>query len=155
MWGFSLKDAVTNRAAEFFHTSFGVILGVTTPQKEESIWNNVSWTAAVSESVLASPNGEGSIEICDLIITGEKKAGGSITIHFDDGTNEKNVVKASVDDSSLNLAMSLTGKVQGWIGAKLYYTIVGTFVGSITISYIKHNKKASDTYALLAEECGW
>lgn len=155
MLGFTLRDAVDKIAAKFFHTSFGRILGVTSPQKVHSLWQAVSWVAAVAETALASPDGDGSIEICDILITAEKKAGGTLTIHFDDGTDEKDVVKSTVADGTLNVAASFQGKVQGWQSAILYYTIVGTYTGSILITYVKHDKCESKTYAKMAEDNGW
>lgn len=155
MLGFSLRDAVDKVAALFFRTSFGRVLAVSTYQKEKSLWQAVSWTAAVEETALVSPDGDGSIEICDILITAEKKAGGSILIHFDDGTNEKDIVKSTVADGVLNIATNFAGKVQGWQSAILYYTIVGTFTGSILITFVKHNKAQSKTYSEMAKESGW
>jgi len=151
----SLRDAVDKVAARFFQTSFGRILGITTYQKEKSLWNSVSWTAAVSETALVSPDGDGSIEICDILITAEKKAGGTLTIHFDDGTNEKDVVKSTVADGTLNVAANLQGKVQGWQSAILYYTVVGTYTGSILITFVKHCKEDSLSYDEMSNENGW
>lgn len=150
-----LKDAVDKVAAKFFKTAFGRVLGVTSPQKVHSQWQSVSWADAVAETALASPDGDGSIEICDLLITAEKKAGGTITIHFDDGTNEKDVVNTTVADGTVNIAASFQGKVQGWRSAALYYTIVGTYEGSILITFVKHNKEHSLSYNEMAEEFGW
>jgi len=130
-------------------------LSTVTPQKTHCLWNNVNWADAVAETALASPSGDGSIEICDLIVAGEKKNGGSITIHFDDGTNEKGVLSTSVNDSATNISVNLAGKVQGWRSATLYYTVVGTFTGSILITYIKHNKAHSKKYTDMAKENGW
>lgn len=155
-----LRDAVDKVAAKFFKTSFGRLLGITTPQKVHSRWQSVSWTAAVSETALVSPDGDGSIEICDIFITAEKKAGGSITIRFADGVvgafvNTKDVVKTTVADGTVNVAPSFQGKVQGWQTATLYYTIVGTYTGSILITFVKHKKEDSKTYNEMAEENGW
>jgi len=155
MLGFSLRDAVDKAAATFFKTSFGRILGVSTYQREKSLWQSVSWTDAVAETVLVSPDGDGSIEICDILVTAEKKQGGSIKIHFDDGTNEKDVIKSTVNDGTLNVAANFQGKAQGWQGAVLYYTIVGTYTGSILITFVKHNKAQSKTYSQMAKESGW
>jgi len=151
----NLIDSATNKILESFLTSFGRILGVSTYQKEKSVWNNVNWAAAVAETALASPIGDGSVELCDIVVTGEKKAGGSITLHFDDGTNEKNVLRISVDDSAAYLAVDLTGKVQGWQGAPLYYTVVGTFTGSLLITFVRHNKEQSKTYDQMVADNGW
>lgn len=156
----SIRDAVDKVAAKFFKTSFGRVLGTTTYQKEEGLWQSVSWTTAKTERALVSPEGDGSIEISDILITAEKKPGGSITIRFADGVvgafvNTKDVVKSTVADGVLNVAANFTGKVQGWQSAILYYTVVGTFTGSILITFAKHNKAHSKTYAVMAEENGW
>ena len=150
-----LIDESSNTSLESFPTAFGQILGVTTYQKEKSYWESVSWEQGVGENVLVAPDGDGSIEICDLIIAGEKKSGGALTLHFDDGTNEKNVLLSSVDDSATNLSINLTGKIQGWQGAILYYTVTGDYIGSITITYVKHNKDNSLTYPEMALKYGW
>ncbi len=155
MVSLSLRDAVDKVAAKFFPTSFGRMLSITTYQKEKSLWNSVSWAAAVDETALASPDGDGSIEISDMVIAAEKKAGGTITIHFDDGTNEKNLVVTEVDDGIVNLPMHFAGKLQGWQSASLYYTIIGTFTGSIIVTFVKHNKANSKSYTDMAEESGW
>ncbi len=155
MIGIILRDAVDKVAAKFFETSFGRILAVIPPQKIHSRWHSVSWTAAVAETALVSPDGDGSIEICDILITAEKKAGGSIKLHFDDGTNEKDVVNTTVADGTVNIAPSFQGKVQGWRSAILYYTIVGTYKGSILITFVKRNKADSLSYKVMKQENGW
>ena len=141
-----LKDSGTGKAYVSFKTAFGRLFGVTTYQKEKSVHNCVTWVAAVLETALVSVIGDGSIEITDIIVSGEKKNGGSITIHWDDGTNESSFIVVSVHDSAYNMSSNFQGKVQGWRSASLYYTIVGTFVGSITVVYIHHNKENSMTY---------
>lgn len=150
-----LVDALTKKAAVFFNTAFGMVMGVTTYQKQHGLWQSVSWTAAVGETALVSPDGDGSVEICDIFITAEKKQGGTLRLHFDDGTNEKEVVKSEVDDGVINVATNFTGKVQGWQGATLYYTIVGTYSGSILVTFVKHNKKNSMTYNEMSKSSGW
>ena len=142
----NLVDSATGYFYESFKTAFGRLFGVTTYQKEKSVFKTVIWAAAVSETVLVSALGDGSIEITDILVSAEKKNGGSLVIHFDDGTNEATLLKASVDDSAYNIASNFQGKVQGWRGANLYYTVVGTYTGSITIVYIHHNKENSMTH---------
>ena len=141
-----LKDSGTGKAYVSFKTAFGRLFGVTTYQKEKSVFKSVIWAAAVSETVLVSALGDGSIEVTDILVSAEKKNGGSLLVHFDDGTNEVTLLKASVDDSAYNIAAHFQGKLQGWQGANLYYTVVGTYTGSITIVYIHHNKENSMTY---------
>ncbi len=151
-----LTDLATGKAIESFKTSFGRMLGISTYQKERSVWNSVSWVDATTGSVaIASPDGDGSIELCDIFITAEKKQGGTLRLHFDDGTNEKEVVKSEVDDGVINVAVNLDGKVQGWQSAILYYTIVGAYSGSILVTFIKRNKADSISYSDMAKRSGW
>jgi len=150
-----LVDAATKIATRFFNTAFGMMLGTTTYQKQYGLWQEVSWSAAVGETALVSPDGDGSIEISDILITAEKKAGGTIKIHFDDGTNEKDVVNTTVADGVVNVASNFAGKVQGWQGAILYYTIVGTYKGSILITFVKHNKENSIAHNEMSKRSGW
>ena len=158
MWKFNLADAA-GKILESCKTSFGRLLCTTTNQKEHSLWNTVAWTDAVDETAFITPDGDGSIEICDIVITAEKKAGSTITLHFDDspdpGGNTKTVVAFSLADGSFVTSANFAGKVQGWQGAVLYYTIVGTHAGSILITFIKHDKDHSKTYAVMALESGW
>ena len=109
----------------------------------------------MAETAIASPVGDGSIEICDILITAEKKNGGTLQLHFDDGTNEKIIVKSEVDDGVINVASNFVGRVQGWQSAILYYTIVGTYSGSILVTYIKRCKEDSITYADMVARSGW
>ena len=138
-----------------FKTVFGKLLGVVTPAKVFGRWNSVTWTAAVSETAIISPDADGSIEVCDIFVTAEKKQSGTIRVHFDDGTNEKDLFKSEVDDGVINVATNFVGLVQGWSGATLYYTIVGTYSGSLMVTFIKHNKAHSESYSVMAKESGW
>ena len=155
MWKFPLADA-GGRVLESFLTSFGKILGITTYQKEKSLWTSISWVDAKAKTVLVDSNGDGSIEICDLLITADKKAGGSVTLHFEDASaNTMDVVDTTVADGAVNSASNFVGKVQGWQGASLYYTIVATYAGSILITFVRHDKDDSKTYAEMALDNGW
>lgn len=156
----ALVDAATKIAGTFFKTAFGMMLGITTYQKEHGLWQEVSWAATVSETALVSPDGDGSIEISDILITAEKKPGGSITIRFADGVvgalvNTKDVVNTTVADGVVNVASNFNGRVQGWQGATLYYAIAGTYKGSVLITFVKHNKKNSMTYNEMSNKSGW
>lgn len=149
MLGFSLRDAVDKVAAKFFKTAFGRMLGTTTYQKERSVFKSVSWSAEqVAETALAAPDADGSIEITDLIVLTDKVNLGTVVLHFDDGTNEEVIVNTSLSDLPIRMNAHFVGKIQGWQGASLYYTIAGAnSTGAITVVYIKHNKANSLPYA--------
>jgi len=152
----SLVDSATGKILESFKTVFGRLLGITTYQKERGLWQSVSWVDAVAETVLVAPDDDGSIEICDVVLASEKKAGGIIRLHFEDSVpNEKDVINVSIADGSATIAVDLVGKVQGWQGASLRYTIVGTHAGSMLVTFVRHNKANSKTYSEMSAECGW
>ena len=50
----------------------------------------------------------------DMIVSGEKIAGGIITVRFNDGSNQVNVTLNHVNDGPVNLASSLQGLCLGW-----------------------------------------
>jgi len=145
----SIADSITKAAVKTFKTAFGNMLGTTTYQKEYSVFQAVNWSAAqVTETVLVDAGGNGSIEITDLIITTDKANGGTVIVHFDDGTNEEVIITTVLTDLPIRLNMHFVGKVQGWQGASLYYTVAGAnSTGAITVVYIRHNKAGSLPYA--------
>jgi len=149
MIGFSLRDAVDKVAVKCFKTAFGRMLGITTYQKERSVFQSVSWDATqVTETAIVSPVGEGSLEITDLVIHTDKANGGTVKVHFDDGTNEEVILTSILTDLPARLNAHFIGKVQGWQGATLYYTVAGAnSTGAITVVYIKHNKANSLPYS--------
>lgn len=152
----SLIDRATDNILESFRTAFGRLLATTTYQKERGLWTSISWTDAVAETVLVAPDDDGSIEICDIMLASEKKAGGTIRLHFEDSVpNEKDVISVSIADGSATVAANLIGRVQGWQGASLRYTIVGTHAGSVLVTFVRHNKANSKTYSEMSTECGW
>ncbi len=155
MWAVQIVGSL-NKVFQQFKTHWGYALHTLNYRQVHGLWQSVSWTAAVVKTPLVSPDGEDSIEISDILITAEKKAGGSITIHFEDAAaNTKDVVKSTVADGVLNVASNFGGKVQGWQGAVLYYTVVGTFTGSILITFVKHGKENSIAYNQMKKSSGW
>jgi len=149
MWKIAIADAVTKVAVKTFKTAFGRMLGTTTYQKERSVFKAVSWSAEqVAETALVDSSGDGSIEITDLIITTDKANGGTVVLHWDDGTNEEIIITTALTDLPIRLNMHFVGKVQGWQGASLYYTVAGAnSTGAITVVYVRHNKAGSLAYA--------
>jgi len=145
----AIVDAITNVAVATFKTTFGRMLGTTTYQKERSVFKAVSWSAAqVAETALAESDADGSVEITDLIITTDKVNLGTVVLHWDDGTNEETIISTVLSDLPIRLNAHFVGKVQGWRGASLYYTVAGAnSTGAITVVYVKHNKAGSLAYA--------
>ena len=114
------------------------VLAITTAQREHSIFVTKSWVGAEANTKIATPRANGTLELLDLVISGSKKAAGTLTIRWNDGTKTDTLFVGSVDDAALNIAVAFTGKVEGWSGAYLEYTIVSAWTGSLLMTYVHH-----------------
>lgn len=123
------------------------ILAVTSSAREHSVFITKSWTGAVSDVRIASPIVNGTLEVLDLVISGSKKAAGTLTIRWNDGTSTDTLFVGSVDDAAINIAVAFNGKVEGWKDAYLEYTTISGWTGSLLITYVKH-LLPGPTYAL-------
>ena len=123
---------------ETIHGEGEEVLAVTTSQREDSIFVTKSWVGAVANIRIATPRANGTLELLDLVISGSKKAAGTLTIRWNDGTNTDTLFVGSVDDAALNIAVAFTGKVEGWKKAYLEYTTVSAWTGSLLITYVHH-----------------
>jgi len=123
---------------ETIHGEGEEVLAVTTSQREDSIFVTKSWVGAVANTRIATPRANGTLELLDLVISGSKKAAGTLTIRWNDGTDTDTLFIGSVDDAALNIAMAFAGKVEGWKKAYLEYTTVSAWTGSLLITYVHH-----------------
>ena len=114
------------------------ILAVTTSQREHSVYITKSWVGAEANTRIATPRANGTLELLDLVVSGSKKAAGTLTIRWNDGTDTDTLFVGSVDDAALNIAVAFTGKVEGWKSAYLEYTTVSAWTGSLLITYVHH-----------------
>ena len=113
-------------------------LAFTTAQREHSVFVTKSWTGATANTRIATPRAKNTLEVLDLVISGSKKAAGTLTIRWNDGTDTDTLFVGSVDDAALNIAVAFTGKVEGWRSAYLEYTTVSAWTGSLLITYVHH-----------------
>lgn len=122
------------------------ILAVSSPQKEHGLFFSTT-LGAVATTILATPTGEGYIELTDLIITTEKKTAAIVTIQFNDGTNQEIILTAYCADAPVNLAIGFSGGWSGWQGAYVEVDVAGAAaLGSVAIGYLKHVETFAPTY---------
>ncbi len=114
------------------------VLATTTSRREHSAFVTKSWAGAEANTRIATPRSEGTLEVLDLVISGSKKAAGTLTVRWNDGVNTDTLFVGSVDDAALNIALSFAGKVEGWRSAYLEYTTVSAWTGSLLITYVHH-----------------
>ena len=143
----ALVDRITGKAAKFYETTFGAVLAVTNNQKQNGVFKAQKFSATTTGTTIASPDGDGSIELTDLIISFEKKNTAEITIRYNDGTNTEIIWFGDATDGLINVAISFQGKWQGWKGAYVEVVIANAALdGSIGIGFIKHSEAESLSY---------
>ena len=117
------------------------VLCVTSPEKEHSVWNNIALTTNGTYVLIATPIGDGSLEVLDLAISGDEKAGGSVVVRFNDGTEQEIIQTVYVASRAVAASISFQGKVQGWRAAYIEAAVVGdNFAASVTAVYVKRRK---------------
>ena len=123
------------------------IIVVSNPQKIHGLFKAITFGAATSTTTLATPAGNGYIELTDLIITTEKRASAILSVWFYDGTNKETIIQAYLADSTVNLAIAFVGGWAGWQGAYVEVDMAGAAgKGSTAIGFIKHVETFAPTY---------
>lgn len=90
--------------------------------------------------VLTSPSDKGSLIIVDLVISTERTNGGTVTVQWNDGTEQVQIFTAIVTDAPANLSMSFGGRVQGWQDARLEVVTGGSTTNTVFASYAKTSR---------------
>jgi len=122
------------------------ILVISNPQKIHGLFKAVT-LGATTTTRLATPAGNGYIELTDLIITTEKKTASILSVWFFDGTNKETVIESYLADSTVNIAIAFTGGWSGWQGAYVEVDMAGAAgKGSTAIGFIKHVETFAPTY---------
>ena len=141
----NLIDLDTGKALDTMDTARGdIVLGVSTGGAVHGVFKTATRSTA-GTTVIAIPDGNGSIVLTDLIATGEKKAG-TLIIQFADGTNTVIVATFYLTDAPLAVAIPFAGRWQGWQGARL--EMVTSIVANVTVTlgYYKVDKPGSLSY---------
>lgn len=142
-----LIDSASGKELLTLDTCFGQVMAHREPCKVSGVFKCMTFTLQTDSAAIASPDGDGSLELTDLIVSTEKKASGVLTIRFNDGTNTETILAPMVTDAPCNLAMNFMGNWQGWSTAYIEVVISGAdFAGAVAIGYVKHAKKYSLAY---------
>ena len=112
------------------------MLVVTDPSSAYSTFRAVSGTGAGVVSVVAPPPG-GSLIVSDLLISGDRRTNGSVTLRFTDGTNTINIFKAITTDAPVAISIPFEGRVQGWRNARLEIDVINNVEYSVMATFIK------------------
>ena len=128
----------------------GNMLVVANPLRINGVFKTTKFTVAggTGSTTVATPAGDGSIVLSDLIVSFEKKASAEITLQFNDGTNSEPVWFGDMQDAPISFGMSFAGRWQGWQGAYLEIVVAGAGLdGSLGVGYVKLNKANSLAYS--------
>jgi len=141
-----LVDAVTKWALAVADTAWGKVLCVQAPGKVFGVFKTFKFTGTGTTKV-AEPEGDGSVELTDLVVSFEKKTSAEVVIQFNDGTRTELVWFGDLQDAPISFGIGFTGNWQGWQSAWVEVDITGANLdGSVAIGYIKRLKRDSLTY---------
>ena len=84
--------------------------------------------------IVTEPDEGGCIVLTDLILTSDKTEGAEITVQYTDGSDTIPIMVADMSDAPVNLAISLSGKWDGWRDARLELVIIGGINPTATLA---------------------
>ena len=100
------------------------------------LYKTTTIVASGTVTVVLAPPG-GSILITDIVMNADKSANSTITLEWNDGTVQDELLSAQLGNQNFQMVWSVTGRVQGWEDARLDILTSGTFNASINIGYIR------------------
>ena len=92
-------------------------------------------------TIIVQPREGQSIWVSDILVSGEKQAGSSITVQFTDGVNTEVMVIVDQVDAAPNFPANLNSYFRGWKDARIEIVTAGAGDGTVTIGYI-HTQEA-------------
>ena len=116
------------------HTNEPVFV-VMSPSEAHAHFKSATRTTA-GTTIIVQPREGQAIWITDIIVSGEKQTGSSITVQFTDGTNTEVIVIVDQVDAAPNLAPTLNSYFRGWKDARVEIVTAGAGDGTVTIGYI-------------------
>lgn len=124
---------------EFHHfpSPFGrePVLIVMSPAQAHGQFKRATLTAA-NTAIIVQPRAGQSIWVTDILISGEKQAGSSVTVQFTDGSNTEIMVIGDQVDASPTMAANLQAYFRGWKDARVEMVTAGAGDATVTIGYI-------------------
>jgi hypothetical protein len=118
---------------------YEALLCVTTPSKAHGVFKTSTFAAA-STVIMATPKEGGAIELTDLIISFEKKGAAFVTVSYYDGVNTANIIKISLNENPVNIAIAFNGRWVGWRDAYVQAVLSGdNAVGVVALGYLRHD----------------
>lgn len=131
-----IKGGIGTKSAEVIDAHGYGTLASANPSQLIGIFKSVTHAAAATTAII-TPNGGGSIVVTDILISAEKKALGTLTLAFTDGTNTINIMVVDLNDAPANFAAPVAGRFLGWKDARIDMTTNLDYDATVTIGYFK------------------
>ena len=112
------------------------ILSTTNAYRAHGVFQTAALIGATTTTIISAEDA-GSIILTDLVVSAKKKAGSTLTIQFNDGTNTAILVVPDTAESAVNLSWSPQGRIQGWRDAYLEAITTGAADVTITAGYVR------------------
>ena len=94
--------------------------------------------AGAATTTLTSPEGNGSLIITDVVIGSKKVAGSTLTLQFNDQSNQAVIISPDTVNQPVNFSWAPQGRIQGWRGADVEVVTTGANTdATVTIGYMK------------------
>jgi hypothetical protein len=138
------------KSGKDYHTYTGYddapVLVTTSHAAHDGHFAAVTLASAGTQTIVEAKSKQG-IVLTDLIISGEKVNGGSITIQFTDAVNTVNIFIATVTDAPVALAIPFAGRWVGWQACDIKVVTVGNIDGSVSVGYFRTPESKTMAYA--------
>lgn len=112
------------------------LLSTTDPYRSHGVFQTAALTGATTTTIIEAEEA-GSIVLTDLVVSAKKKAASTLTIQFNDGTNQAVLVAPDTVESAVNLSWSPQGRIQGWRDAYIEAITTGAADVTITAGYVR------------------
>lgn len=110
-------------------------------------WKSVTHTTAATSTVAKALKG-GALVMTDILVSGERINGGTVTVRFSDGVNLENITVSHVTDAPVNIATSLQGRCLGWKDAFIeVITSVSNQDATVTVWFYHVKGEGVETFA--------
>ena len=141
---------VAGKSGKEYHTYCGYgnepVLVTTTHGEHEGHFASVTLESAGTQTIVEAKDKEG-IVLTDLLISGEKVNGGSISVQFTDGVKRVSIFIANVTDAPVSIAIPFRGKWAGWQACDIKVVTIGNIDGSVSVGYFRTPEEKTMAYA--------
>jgi len=122
------------------------VLVTTTHGEHDGHFASVTLESAGTQTIVEAKDKEG-IVLTDLLISGEKVNGGSISVQFTDGVKRVSIFIANVTDAPVSIAIPFRGKWAGWQACDIKVVTIGNIDGSVSVGYFRTPEEKTMAYA--------